>query len=291
MDKKKISNQRFSGERALFKGENLIIDSSIFEDGESPLKECNDIDVCCSLFKWKYPIWYSNRITVDKSLLNEMCRAAFWYCRDVHIKDTIINAPKAIRRSKGLRLDNVSFFEGPETLWFCEDVVMNHVLAKGDYFAMNSRNIEVDGLDLVGKYSFDGVENVVIRNARLMTKDAFWNSRNVTVYDSYIHGEYLGWNAENLTLVNCTIESLQGFCYIKNLKMVNCKLDNTTLAFEYSDLDVEIKSHVDSVLNPRSGVIKADSIGDLIMESDKVNPSDTKIICPSIARRLDKPEY
>ena len=47
----------------------------------------------------------------------------------------------------------------------------------------------------------------------------------------------LNWQA---IILNCTIESLQGMCYIDNLVMKNCKLLNTTLAFEYSTIDVEI---------------------------------------------------
>ena len=156
---------------------------------------------------------------------------------------------------------------------------MENVTAKGDYFAMNSQNMKMKDLTLYGNYSFDGVKNVEIRNSRLLSKDAFWNSENVTVYDSFISGEYLGWNARNLTLVNCTIESLQGMCYIDNLVMKNCKLVNTTLAFEYSTVDADIVGKIDSVLNPSGGIIRADSIAELTIEKDKVDPGKTKIIC------------
>ena len=118
-----------------------------------------------------------------------------------------------------------------------------------------------------------------IRRAKMLSKDAFWNSENVTVYDSFIAGEYLGWNAKNLTLINCTIESLQGMCYIENLVMKNCRLLNTTLAFEYSTVNVEIDGKIDSVMNPSGGSIKADYIGELIVEKDKVDPSPTAITC------------
>ena len=79
-------------------------------------------------------------------------------------------------------------------------------------------------------------------------------------------------------MINCTIESLQGMCYIDHLVMKNCKLLNTTLAFEYSTVDAEITGKIDSVMNPSSGVIRADSIDELIVEADKVDPSKTKII-------------
>lgn len=126
---------------------------------------------------------------------------------------------------------------------------------------------------------------MTIRHSRLLSKDAFWNSDHVTVYDSFISGEYLGWNAKNLTLINCTVESLQGMCYIDNLVMKNCKLLNTTLAFEYSTVDAEIDSRIDSVMNPTSGIIRADSIGELMMERDKIDPEKTTIICKKEAAK------
>ena len=61
--------------------------------------------------------------------------------------------------------------------------------------------------------------------------------------------------------------------------MKNCKLINTTLAFEYSSVDAEITSTIDSVLNPSSGTIRAEAIKELIVEKDKVDPSKTTIIC------------
>ena len=61
--------------------------------------------------------------------------------------------------------------------------------------------------------------------------------------------------------------------------MKNCKLINTTLAFEYSSVDAQIDSKVDSVLNPSSGVIRAKHIDHLIIEKDKVDITKTKIIC------------
>jgi hypothetical protein len=129
---------------------------------------------------------------------------------------------------------------------------------------------------------------VEIHNSKLLSKDAFWNSDNVTVYDSFISGEYLGWNAKNLTLINCTVESLQGMCYIDNLVMKNCKLINTTLAFEYSIVDVDINGKIDSVLNPSGGVIRADYIKELTIEKDKVNPDKTKIICSYSEKDADE---
>jgi hypothetical protein len=276
---KEIKQQFLTGERALFKSEFLKIEDTIFDDGESPLKESHDIELLGCMFKWKYPLWYTKNITAKNCTWFDMARAGVWYTEHVTVEDTAIEAPKNFRRCRDLILKNVSFPNAAETLWHCDGVQMDDVVAKGDYFALNSQNMVISNLTLYGNYSFDGDKNVEIRNSRLLSKDAFWNSENITVYDSFISGEYLGWNAKNLTLINCTIESLQGMCYIDNLVMKNCKLINTTLAFEYSTVDAQIVGKIDSVLNPTSGVIRADVIDQLIVEKDKVDPEKTTIIC------------
>jgi hypothetical protein len=278
-NKKELRQEFLTGERALFQGKDLRIYDTIFADGESPLKESAGIELYNSMFKWKYPLWYSHDITLRDCTLFSGARAGIWYTDRLTAKDTMIEAPKAFRRCNDITLEHVSFPDAAETLWNCSGVKLDHVLAKGDYFAMNSSNMEIDGLELYGNYSFDGGRNIVIRNSKLLSKDAFWNSENVKVYDSFISGEYLGWNAKKLTLVNCTVESLQGMCYVSELIMKNCKLINTTLAFEYSTVEADITGKIDSVLNPSGGSITADSIGELIIQKDKVDPCKTRIIC------------
>ncbi len=279
MEKKVIQQEYLTGERALFMSKDLAIYDSVFAEGESPLKESENIELHDCLFRWKYPLWYCNHVCAEQCTWFDMARAGVWYTNDIEVKDTIIEAPKNFRRCDGVKLTNVNFPDAQETLWNCSNVEMDHVVAKGDYFAMNCQNMKLDHFELVGNYSFDGVCNMEIHNARMLSKDAFWNTDNVTVYDSFISGEYLGWNAKNLTLVNCTIESLQGMCYIDNLVMKNCKLINTTLAFEYSTVDAEITSNINSVMNPSGGTITADYIDELILEKDKIDPKKTKIIC------------
>ncbi len=269
----------YTGERPLFKGKDLKIYDTIFDDGESPLKESCNIELYGSMFKWKYPLWYAKDIFVKNCTWFEMGRAGVWYTKNITVEDSAIEAPKNFRRCRNVVLKNVSFPNAAETLWSCENVTMERVVAKGTYFAMNCKNVKADDFTLYGDYSFDGAENVEIHNATMLSKDSFWNSKNVTVYDSFISGEYLGWNSQNLTLVNCTVESLQGMCYIDNLVMKNCKLVNTTLAFEYSTVDAEIDSKINSVFNPSGGTIVADYIEELIIEKDKIDPDKTKIIC------------
>lgn len=274
----KIIEQRLlTGERALFKSMELEIINSIFKDGESPLKESKNINISNSIFGWKYPLWYCNNILVEKSTLLETARSGIWYTNNITIKNSTIEAPKTFRRSKDINLVNVNLPNAIETLWNCDKVELNNVTAKGDYFGMNSSNIEVDGLSLSGNYAFDGAKNIIVHNSRLISKDAFWNCENVTVYNSTIIGEYLGWNSKNLTFIDCYIQSEQGLCYVENLKIRNSKVINTDLAFEYSTIDAEITTRVDSIKNPICGRIKAKDIDKVIIDDKEINPKNTEI--------------
>lgn len=275
--KNMIQQQALTGERALFKGQALTIYYSTFMDGESPLKESCDITLYHSLFKWKYPLWYAKNIVMEDCTLFEMARAGIWYTESIALTDCTIEAPKTFRRTIDISLTNVTMPSADETLWDCDRIKMENVTAKGNYFAMHSSNITIDGFNLVGNYSFDGCRNVEIRNAKILSKDAFWNCENVTVYDSFISGEYLGWNAKNVTFANCTIESLQGMCYMENIVMKDCRLLNTNLAFEYSSVDITVHSGIDSVKNPCSGRIEAKQIGELIFDDPKIIREHTAI--------------
>ena len=286
-----ITHQRFTEERALFGSENLILKDCEFDQGESPMKETRGLKLEGTTMKWKYPLWYSSDIEVSGGLMTETARAGIWYTDNIRMTGTTIEAPKTFRRSRGISLTDVRMTNASETLWMCSDVKLRNCYAKGDYLLLNSTDLTVDGLELDGNYAFDGARNAQIKNSRLLTKDAFWNSENVTVSDSYISGEYFGWNSRNLTLIRCTIESLQGLCYIDNLRMIDCRLEGTSLAFEYSSVEAEISSSVDSVLNPKSGIIRAGSIGELILERDRVDPGKTVIVCSDIRKTSEKPDW
>ncbi|MBP5179449.1 MAG: DUF3737 family protein, partial [Lachnospiraceae bacterium] len=101
------SEKIFKGERALFGSNDLVIKDCVFEDGESPLKECRDLELIGDLFRWKYPLWYCKNVNAVECTWFEMARAGVWYTENISIKDTMIQAPKNFRRCKGITLENV----------------------------------------------------------------------------------------------------------------------------------------------------------------------------------------
>lgn len=274
-----VAQQRFTGERALFKARDLTITDSVFDNGESPLKESARISIDDSIFRWKYPLWYCRDITVANSAFLTMARAGIWYTRDVDLVNCTYQAPKGIRRCSDVTITDTAFTDAQETLWWNERITLANVTASGDYFAKDCTDIRVTGLRLVGNYAFDSCRNVLVEDSHLLAKDAFWNCENVIVRNSFITGEYLGWNTRALTLENCTIESLQGLCYVNGLTMRNCRLINTTLAFEYcTDIDAEITTTVDSILNPVNGRIRAAGFGQITIDDPDIDPACTRLI-------------
>ncbi|WP_338024296.1 DUF3737 family protein [Bifidobacterium pongonis] len=277
-DKAEVRQALLTGERAEFFARDGRYVDSVFADGESPLKHARGVELVDCSFKWKYPLWYCEDVHASGCTWFEMARAGVWYTNRIAVEDCTFEAPKNFRRCRGVSLRGVDFVNAEETLWGCSDVSLENVCARGDYLAMNCEDVHADNLRLVGNYPFDGARNVVVSNSRLISKDCFWNCENVTVRDSFISGEYLAWNSRNVTFEHCTIESLQGLCYVDGLVLRDCRLVNTTLAFEYSHVDADVRGTIDSVFNPSSGVIRADAIGELTLDPERIDPSKVTVV-------------
>ena len=275
---KKIIGGEYTGERALFSSCDLEIKNAHFHSGESPLKESRGLLLCGCTFSWKYPLWYCKNVCVKDTCFKETARSGIWYTHGISMSKCNIEAPKTFRRSTGIRLTDVDMPNALESMWNCSDIVLTNVRVCGDYFGFGSSDVVADNIVVEGNYLFDGGRNITVRNSRLISKDAFWNCENVTIENCIIEGEYLGWNSKNVTFINCTIESNQGMCYMDGVTLRNCKLRNTDLCFEYCTVDAEICSCVDSVKNPISGRIVAESIGEIIHEPERVDVTKTEII-------------
>lgn len=277
-----IREQRLTGERAAFMSRNRHFIDCIFADGESPLKESHSLCVENTSFEWKYPLWYCSDVAVKQSHFFTMARAGIWYTKQIRLEKCVYEAPKGLRRSENISLQQVDFPNAEETLWNCTDIELTDVFANGHYFAQGCTNVRAKNLRLTGNYCFDGCKNVEVTGATLLSKDAFWNCENVYVKDSVISGEYIGWNSKNMRFENCTIQSLQGFCYIENLTLENCKLLNTNLAFEYSTVNATVSTTIESIKNPLGGIIKSQGITDIIFDDPAVDKTKTEIICTKL---------
>ncbi|MBQ8579533.1 MAG: DUF3737 family protein [Oscillospiraceae bacterium] len=263
-----ISGKIFDEERALYNLKNTLVTDCAFEgpaDGESALKEARNIRVEDTQFSLRYPLWHVDGFRLNRISMDEKARAALWYCTGGTITGSTLGGIKALRECHNVLLQGCTV-ESPEFGWKCSDITLENSSVTAEYLFLDSRDVKLQNVHMRGKYSFQYMENLEIRDSILDTKDAFWHSKNVTVVNSVVKGEYLAWFSDGLTLIDCKIIGTQPLCYCKNLKLVNCTMEGTDLAFEYSDVDADVKGHILSVKNPRSGVITADSVGEIIRE-------------------------
>lgn len=278
--REQIKGMQFDEERALYNLTHGDVADCVFAgpaDGESVLKEARDITLINCDFSLRYPLWHVEGFKLDNVTMDEKTRAAIWYARDGKIKNSKLHGIKAVRECGNIAIENSSVIS-EEFGWKNNNISIKDSYLEAMYVFFDSNNVTLENVQMKGKYSFQYMENLTIRNCNLDTKDAFWHSKNVTVYDSVVKGEYLAWFSEGLTLVNCHIIGTQPLCYCKDLKLINCTMEATDLSFEYSDVEAAITGHVDSIKNPKSGIITVDSVGEVIMTDDVVMDCTGKIV-------------
>ena len=276
-----IEKMQYDEERALYNATDCLIRECTFAgpaDGESVLKEARNIQVTNCSFSLRYPMWHVKGFTMEGTTMDEKTRAALWYSDDGNIVGCDLGGIKAVRECNRIRVEN-SRIVSSEFGWKSNEISIKDCSVEAEYLFLDSRNVSLERVNMKGKYSFQYMENLEITDSYLDTKDAFWHSKNVTVKDSIVKGEYLGWYSENLKFVRCKIIGTQPLCYCKGLVLENCTMEETDLSFERSEVDADIKGKIDSVKNPLKGTIRADEIGELVVEPQYVNADDTVIEC------------
>lgn len=274
-----IENKQFDEERALYNVKSCDIRNCVFagpKDGESVLKEARDISLENCRFSLRYPLWHVQKFFMKDSSMDELTRAAIWYASNAVVQGCTLEGIKAVRECNDIMVRDCKIVS-PEFGWKSDGIQIIDSQIESEYLFLDSRNVKMQGVQMKGKYSFQYMENLTITDTILDTKDAFWHSKNITVKDSVLKGEYLAWFSDGLTLINCQITGTQPFCYCENLRLINCTMEQTDLAFEYSDVEADIKGDVLSIKNPKSGTIIVDSVGEVIRE-DPVMECTGKVI-------------
>ena len=265
-----VKDQVLDQERALYGSKNLTIEHCSFDgpaDGESAIKECQDIQVRDSFFNLRYPFWHDTRVQIQDCKMTELCRAALWYSEDVTIIDSKLHGIKALRECGNVVMSGCDVIS-TEFGWFTRGIAMKDCTVQGEYFMLRSNGLKFENVNLRGKYSFQYIGNSVFENCYLDTKDAFWHAKNITIRNSVVKGEYLAWYSEDITFENCKIIGTQPLGYCKGLKLIDCEMIDADLCFEKSEVEATVTNHVISIKNPLKGHIYVPSVGELIFDDE-----------------------
>lgn len=279
MDTQIIENQSFGGERALYHRHGLELRNCTFNEGESCLKECTNINTHNCTFIGKYALWHNHNTLMDHCTLKEDCRAPLWYDENLTMRNCFSRSPKILREVRGINLVDCTFENATETLWRCKDLKGIGVkVYDADYLCLMNENVYLKDFFFRGKYAFQYCKNLTIENADINSKDLFWECENVVIRNSTIRTEYLAWYARNITFENCHLAGTQPLCYCKGLKLIDCTFaEDADLAFENSEVEACIKGPITSVKNPVTGYIKASQIKEIIIDENVWQPNNCKI--------------
>lgn len=263
-----ISDKKFDRERELYGVDNVRLYNCDFDgpaDGESALKESNNIKAEKCSFNLRYPFWHDRSVDILECNMSSSCRAPIWYSSQVTVKNSVLHGVKALRECSDVTIVNCDI-DSLEFGWFSKGVEIRSSKAKGEYFMLKSENLKIKELEFIGKYSFQYVNGMQMEDCVIDTKDAFWHARNVYIKNCVVKGEYLAWYSENITFENCVITGTQPLCYCKGLRLINCEMHGADLAFERSALEAYVTTPMISIKNPLSGKITVPCVDEVITE-------------------------
>ena len=123
-----IENKVFPNERDLYGSKNITLVNCKFdgiEDGESALKESEDIKLVSCYMNLRYPLWHDNNVILDKVEMTEKCRAALWYTDNVKIMNSNLGGIKALRECRYITIDNTTVVS-PEFGWKSHNIEINN---------------------------------------------------------------------------------------------------------------------------------------------------------------------
>ena len=245
---------------------NITIDG--IGPGDSFFNESRNITIEDSYIILKYCVWQCHNVILLKTIFDVNCRSSIWYCENIEIVNCKINSVKACRNCSNLKLKDC-IINSNDFGWKCDGVTIINCKISGDTTFLDSSNLKVDGSEFDAKYMFQYSDNIKFLNSTINSRDCFWHTKNVYCKNCKLIGVFLGWYSENCIFENCHIEGDMPLCYCKKIKLINCTTSKCTWAFEYSEIDGDIKGHIESIRNFQSGKVVVDSLGEYI-EADQV---------------------
>lgn len=273
-----IFDVHFDGDRSCYCTKKTLVERVVFSAGRSALMHSSDISAIDCEFHGEAFLWNSENVQLNACRI--FCNAfnGLWYSKNIEVNGCLFDAEGMFRRTQNITITKSNFSNAGEILWDCEHIEMRGVDISGASYAfMHSKDIVMTDVRLQGKQAFSGCRNMSLSDAYIESDHALRDARDITIFDSVLNGECIGWNSHNIRLVNCILKGAQPFCHASDIRMDNCRLENGEGCFENTSIHAEITGHVRSIVNPLSGVIRADSIQEVILNEFCLAPDDCQI--------------
>ncbi len=273
---KEIISKKFLNKRDLYHETDLRLINVEFKDSLSALKESSNVSLDSCIIDAKYLLWHTNKANIFKTIIKNDADSSIWYGIDINISKSEILADRILRECQKISLSN-NKINGAEFGFKCFDIIGNNLDINSKYAFSENKYLTLNNSKITGNYLFQYNQDLLIMNSEITGDEALWHTREALIKNSVIKADRFGWYTKDLTLVNCKIIGKDPFAYCEDLKLIDCEMEDASNAFEYSSVEADINSHIDSVINPRSGYINAKSIGEIIKTDDAIYESITEI--------------
>ena len=279
------SNILKGNERVFFNERNKHFKSiEIKKEDDNIFKGCNNITVEKSSCNRKNNFWNCNNLNLINTTLAQDSNESIWNCKNINIINSDILGEKICRNCSNLSVKD-SNIKSDEFCWKSDKIKLENNKIEAKSILLDSSNINIESSNINGDNSIQYANNIIIYNSNIKGDSFLWYSKNIYCKNCKLVGDRLGWYCENAIFEDCFIDSTHPLCYCKNLRLINCKMNNSSFAFEYSEIEGDIHSHIDFLRNILKGKIVIDSYGDYFID-------DNTYQCKGVVeKRSTKPIY
>lgn len=267
---KKHKNQTFNGDKILCDSKDILIYDSTFTSEEDILclKNSENVKMYNVTFTSKMPLWHCVDIELHNGSFDLLKSRPLWHCESVLLRYAEFYANKSIRHSSTIRCQNITVDHANEFSWKNDHITINDSVIIGDTPIYECSNVKLSNTKITGDTALNYVNTADIRRCQIDSNNSLWYSEDVTISGSKLNGDYIGWYSKNLTIKDSVINSTHSFYSCENLKIENCIFKTSDSLFEDSTITVHVISPLESIINPKSGIITAKSIGKAILNSE-----------------------
>ena len=138
-----IEHATFDEERAFYGADGILLRACTFDgpaDGESALKEAQNIEVKDCMFRLRYPFWHDTHLTIHNTELTSLCRAALWYSQNISIANSQLHGTKALRECSHVSIADCDVISD-EFGWYVANIAVKDTSLAGEYVMLRSQNL------------------------------------------------------------------------------------------------------------------------------------------------------
>lgn len=264
-------NRRFEENCALPKERDAYFESSVFL-GAKALSQAEECEFTDCQIQGQESFIGAKSLYFGSSFLVGSANGSFRNAQDIKCEHGELNASSLFGEAEGIHIHDCALPRCDSSFLKARNVdIADSEIGEGKELFRESEGISINHSEVKGNGLFDSARKVVIKESLVYGDGGFKNCHDVEIHNSYIAGDNLFLGGENITLNHCQIKCDSSFHDVKTLCLIDCRIDGGEGLFTgCENIDAEIHSDLQSIVNPKSGKIECGKVAELICDSLEV---------------------